>query len=170
VIRSIVLSIGFFCFFISSAATAQTSLYEELQAAYLFNFAKYVKWPEEHETFVIGIYGESDNMELLQDILETKKVRGKAIVLKVLTDVEEIDETVSMIYVRESATKDFNVIMKAVAGESILIVTEEDMSKKGAMISFILEDSKLRFKLRKAALEAVDLVPSEGLLKLAIIL
>jgi hypothetical protein len=38
------------------------------------------------------------------------------------------------------------------------------------MISFILEDSKLRFKLRKAALEAVDLVPSEGLLKLAIIL
>ena len=161
--------IGCLCFLTSSAATAQTSLYEELEAAYLFNFAKYVKWPDEAETFVIGIYGEADNIEFLRSALESKKIRDKSIALTILDDVDEI-AGVSMIYVPESSTKNFNALVQALAGKSILIVTGKDLTKKGAMISFVVEDKKLRFKLRKSALDAADLVASDGLLKLAILL
>jgi hypothetical protein len=39
---------------------AQTHVYalRELQAAYIYNFAKYIKWPAEAEAFVIGVYAE----------------------------------------------------------------------------------------------------------------
>jgi hypothetical protein len=152
-------------------AAAQSSLYEELQAAYLFNFAKYVKWPAEHDTFVIGIYGEPGNIDFLRSTLETKKIRGKAVEVRVLTTVEGIEkQAISMIYVPESGTKYFGTLLHALAGKSILIVTEKDMIKKGAMISFIVEDDKLRFKLKKSALDEVELVASDGLLKLAIVL
>jgi hypothetical protein len=43
------------------------------------------------------------------------------------------------------------------------------MIKKGAMISFVVEDEKLRFKLKKASLASAGLVASDGLLKLAIV-
>jgi hypothetical protein len=128
-----------------------------------------VKWPEEPETFVIGIYGEADNIDFLRSALESKKIRGKSIVLTILMDAEELTD-VSMIYVPESSTKNFNTLVQALADKSILIVTGKDLIRKGAMISFVVEDDKLRFKLRKSALEAVDLVASDGLLKLAILL
>ena len=168
--RFFIFLIGCLCFLNSGTATAQTSLlYEELEAAYLFNFAKYVKWPEEPETFVIGIYGEADNIEFLRSALESKKIRGKSIVLTILIDAEELTD-VSMVYVPESSTKNFNTLVHALTDKSILIVTGKDLIRKGAMISFVVEDDKLRFKLRKSALEAVDLVASDGLLKLAILL
>jgi len=169
VTRFFIFAIGCLCFFSSSVATAQTSLYEELEAAYLFNFAKYVKWPDEPEVFVIGIYGEADNIEFLRSALESKKIRGKSVTLTILTDAHDITG-ISMIYVPESSTKNFNTLVQALADKSILIVTGKDLTKKGAMISFVVEDQKLRFKLRKSALDAADLVASDGLLKLAILL
>jgi hypothetical protein len=44
------------------------------------------------------------------------------------------------------------------------------MVRKGAMISFVLEGDKLRFKLKKNLLESVGLTASDGLQKLAILL
>jgi hypothetical protein len=58
----------------------------------------------------------------------------------------------------------------AVVGKNVLIVSEDDLIKHGAGISFIVEDDRLRFKLRKAVLKAAGLEASEGLLKLAILL
>jgi hypothetical protein len=146
---------------------AQTSSYSELQAAYIFNFAKYVTWPEQQESFVIGIYGDTENTDLFRETLAGKRVHGKLIEMKPLASIEEIND-VNIIYLPESGSKYLDEVIQAVKGKSVLIVTEEDMIKKGAMISFVVEDDKLRFKLKKAALDKVDLVASEGLLKLAI--
>jgi hypothetical protein len=157
--------------FISISANAQSSLYEELQTAYLYNFAKYVTWPSERETFVIGVFGKPNNLEFLKTNLESKKMRGKSIEVVALSDATEIEKNaVNMIYVPEGETKNFNNLLKAVAGKSILIVTGDDMVRKGAMISFVLEGDKLRFKLKKNLLESVGLTASDGLQKLAILL
>lgn len=169
--RLFIFAIGCFCIFSSSTANAQSSLYEELQTAYLYNFAKYVSWPSERGTFVIGIYGEPNNLDFLETYLESKKMKGKAIEVIVLKDMKEIEENgVNMVYVPEDDAKKFNILTSAIAGKSILIVTGKDMIKKGAMISFVMDKDKLRFKIKKSALESVGLVASEGLLKIAILL
>jgi hypothetical protein len=147
---------------------AQTSSYGELQAAYIYNFAKYVKWPKEGNTFVIGIYGEVEDIEILTGVLAGKKVRNKAIDLKVLENLENLSG-VNIIYVPESSSKSLKALINAVGGTNILIVTEEDLIKKGAMISFVVEDDRLKFKLKESALQEIGLVAAEGLLKLAIL-
>lgn len=166
-IRYINFTTACFLFLNGSMVKAQSSSYEELQAAYLFNFAKYVKWPLEGETFVIGIYGEPGIIAFFQKTLEGKKVRGKAIELRIIDSVLKVDD-VNILYVPDTSSKKFNAVVRAAAGKSILIVTEDDMIKKGATISFVVEDDKLRFKLKKNVLAQAGLVASDGLLKLAI--
>jgi hypothetical protein len=151
------------------SAHAQTSSYGELQAAYLFNFAKYIKWPGESKVFAIGIFGEADIMDDLESTLKDKKVGGRTIELKIITSMEHLSEF-QIVYLPESASKDLNRLKEAVIGKSILIVTEEDLIKKGAAISFIVEDDRLRFKLKRSVLAEAGLVVSEGLLRLAILL
>lgn len=162
----VLISVGLF--FARPPAVAQTSSYEELQVAYLYNFAKYIRWPEESATFVIGVRGETD-IEHLQHTLQGKKVGGREIILKSLATVDE-SLTCHIVYLRESSSEDLNALKEVVGRKSILIVSEEDMIKKGAMISFVVEDDRLRFKLKKKALNDAGLTASEGLLKLAILL
>lgn len=153
--------------FIYKGAAAQTSSYGELQAAYLYNFAKYIKWPAEPEEFVIGVFGDEDMMKIFQKTLKEKKVGGKGIKLKKMNKGEESLEC-HIVYLSESNSKELGMLKEIIRDKSILIVTEKDMIKKGASISFVVEDEQLKFKLKKSALFETGLVPSEGLLKLAI--
>jgi hypothetical protein len=132
--------------------TNAQSSYEHLQAVYLYNFAKYIKWPNETPTFVFGLIGETELYEQLQNTLKGKKVAGKEIEIKI---IKKLDESLNC-----------NVVM----GRNILIVTEDDLIKKGAMISFVVNNDRLAFKLKTLNLSRAGLKASEGLLKLAILL
>lgn len=148
---------------------AQVSSYEELQAAYLYNFAKYIKWPDESEVFVIGVYGNKATiMPTLESTIKGRKVYGREIVLRVITTPQEVS-VCQIVYLPEQESRNINLISQAMTGKTTLLVTEEDLIKKGAMISFVVEDDMLRFKLKKSALSQTGLVISEGLWKLAIL-
>lgn len=147
---------------------AQVSSYHELQAAYIFNFAKYIKWPGEAKTFVIGVYDDEEVMDLLKTVLSEKKIGGREIELKMLTKPEDLNGC-NIVYVPEGGSRNVSDLSGSISGRNILLVTEEDMIKKGAMISFVVEDEKLRFKLKKTSLARAGLVASDGLLKLAIV-
>jgi len=150
-------------------AQAQTSSYGELQAAYMYNFAKYISWPDEGQQFVIGVFKDADIMEILEATLKGKKVRGKPIALKKITTAGESLEC-SIVYLSEMNSGSLSLLTTALVGKSVLLVTEEDLIRKGAAISFVVEDDKLRFKLKKKVLDKAGFVVSEGLLKLAILL
>jgi hypothetical protein len=147
---------------------AQTSSYGELQAAYLYNFAKYITWPKASEQFVIGVFQEADIMDALVTTLKGKKVGGKPIVLKKITKEEELRDC-HILYLSESNSGSIGLIVTVLNGNNTLIVTEADLIRKGAVISFVVEDDRLKFKLKKKVLNEAGLVASEGLLRLAIL-
>lgn len=153
---------------LSGGVHAQTSSHEELQAAYIFNFAKYIKWPEETPEFVIGIYGEPEIITLFKNTLAGKRVGGKDILVRAVHGEEDVAGC-NIIYIASSASKMLKTLVGVTAGKSILIVTAEDMVSSGAMISFVVEDDKLKFKLKRRKLSETRLVASDGLLKLAIL-
>jgi hypothetical protein len=148
---------------------AQSSSYGELQAAYVYNFAKYITWPNEGTEFVIGVYKDDDIWSAFESTLKGKKVRGKSVSLKKITNPDALKEC-HIVYISESNSRNLNTLLASLSGKSVLIVTEEDLLKKGASISFVIEEDKLRFKVKKSALADAGLVASEGLLKLAILL
>ena len=163
------LSVAFFVMvFLQNEAVAQTSSYGELQGAYIFNFAKYIKWPDNVKTLTIGVYGDSDIAEDLFKTMEGKKAGMREIILKEITSPEMAIEC-EIIYLPEANSRDLSVLKQATIGKSILIVTEEDLIRKGAGISFVIEDDRLRFKLKKSILAEAGLTVSEGLLKIAIV-
>lgn len=150
-------------------AKAQASSYGELQAAYLYNFAKYIRWPEEQETFDIGVIGSDDDIfNLLTTVLKDKRIGGKTLTIKEITSKDTLS-SFQIIYIPGSSSKHMASTVAAVENEDILIVTERDLIAKGAHISFLIYGNKLRFKLSKEALSKTGLIASEGLLKLAIL-
>jgi hypothetical protein len=150
-------------------AQTQTSSYGALQAAYLYNFAKYITWPDEHDHFVIGIYLDADIIDDLETLLIAKRIRGKAIEIRKVTTTEEL-LLCNIVYLSGENSKSIELVTASLEGKNILLVTEDDLVRKGAMVSFVVEDDKLKFKVKKTQLDKAGLVASEGLLKLAIIM
>lgn len=155
--------------FSGGSANAQASSYEELQAAYLYNFAKYIRWPKEHDTFNIGVIGSDDKLlNLLTTVLKGKRIGGKPLIIKEITDKDDLS-SFQIVYIPGGSSKQMTNTLEAAENKDILIVTERDLISKGAHISFLVSDNKLRFKLSREALSKTGLVASEGLLKLAIL-
>lgn len=149
-------------------ANAQSS-YEELQAAYIYNFAKYIKWPEETPSFVIGIFGDPTFIETLRNTLKGRRISGKQVEIRLIEKFEQSLEC-NIVFVPSSGSKSVVSLCSTVVGKNVLVVTEDDLIKKGAYISFIVKDDKLVFKIKQDALVKAGLKASEGLLKLAILL
>jgi hypothetical protein len=168
-LRRSLLTLSFLLVTLIGSAQAQRSSYGALQAAYLYNFAKYITWPDEQEQFVIGIYLDADIIADLETVLKGKRVRGKAIEIKKVTTIEDV-LLCNIIYVSGANSKSIELLTTSLEGKNILLVTEDDLVRKGATVSFVVEDDKLKFKVKKTLLDKAGLVASEGLLKLAIVM
>lgn len=149
-------------------SAAQTSSYIELQAAYLYNFAKYITWPAESPQFTIAVVGSEDVITGLNRTLKGKKVVGKPLVLKLIMADDALDGY-QIVFLPEQSSAILPDLVAIALQKNVLIVTEEDLIKKGAGISFVVQDDKLRFKLKRKILDDAGLVVSEGLLRLAIV-
>jgi hypothetical protein len=147
---------------------AQTSSYTELQAAYIYNFAKYIQWPNEFTQFTIGVLRSEEIAKDFAKILKGKKIAGKPLVIQ-LVDPEEKLDGLHMLFLPDEASDDLPGLIDHALSKHILTVTEDDLIRKGAGISFVVQDDKLRFKLKKKILDDSGLVASDGLLRLAII-
>jgi hypothetical protein len=156
-------------FLASHDLTAQASTYGKLQAAYIYNFAKYIKWPVDFTVFNVCVLGQTEITEDLREVLKNKKTSGKEIILNVINTIEEAKD-VNILYVPSSRSRDLPLILKMLEGKNVLVLTEEDLARKGATISFIMEDDKLGFKINKSVLIKANLSISEGLLKMAVII
>ncbi len=86
--------------------------------------------------------------------------------------LDKVEESLqcNIVYLPETGSKNLSLLCSTVAGKNVLIVTEEDLIKKGAHICFIVKDDRLAFKIKQDAVAKAGLKVSEGLLKLAILL
>lgn len=149
---------------------AQESSYQELQAAYLYNFAKYIQWPEEKDTFKIGVISANrEPLHTLTQVLAGKKIGGQELIISNVSSSDSLS-SYQILYLPKEASGQLENIARLVRNQNVLIVTEEDMAGDGATISFLMKDNRLRFKLHKQSLENEGLVASSGLLQLAILL
>ena len=143
---------------------------EELRAAYLFNFSKYIRWPDDQPQFIIAVYGEdTESASAVAKMLKDKKVGGKEIQVKIVSSVEDAINS-HILYCTDIENKMLAAVVEMIRGKSILLVTKDDQIRRGAMISFVIADETLKFKVKKDALTKARLVASEGLLRLAIVL
>src|SRR5687767_14120521 len=92
------LLIGICLILTTRSLLAQASTYGKLQAAYIYNFAKYIKWPNEFEIFHVYVLGQTEITEDLRGILKDKRASGKEINLSVINTLEEAKD-MNILYV-----------------------------------------------------------------------
>jgi len=161
--------LGILFYLIIEPVSAQTFSYGELEAAYLYNFAKYTKCSGNVSIFKINVYGETENIKEFQFFFKGRKISGNNVELKMIHNGDEVMPC-EIVYLPSSASASLPALLKATEGKNVLIVTEDDLAKKGAGISFFIEDEKLKFKINKSVLLKSGIEAAEGLLKLGVVI
>ena len=140
---------------------------------FVYNFMKYVEWPEAQSKgdFVIAVLGDSPIIKELQTLANSKKLKGRTIVLKKCNTLEETSGC-HLLYVSASKSTALKTLKDQTKDKPILIVGErEGLAKKGAGLSFVtLDDDELKFDINKKEIEQHQLKISGSLISLGIVI
>lgn len=144
----------------------------KVNAMYIYYFAKYIDWADvQTESVTIGIIGDSPVIDQLKAVTANKKVYGKSIVIRKITETEATECNMVIISKSESALT--QKISDDVKNLPILLVTEKSgYANKGAQICMYVDDEddfKTKFQLSKANIKKAHLKVSNDLLTLAVI-
>ena len=153
-------------------ASAQERPTHELHAAMLYNFIKYVQWPNESDPgdFVVGVIGDENVFNTLKTWYDGKAKGTKKYVIKKLSSAGEA-ESCQVVYVGKSKNRDFEDIKSSVTGKSVLTVTDGNgMGQKGSCINFKVIDGKLKFELNQTIVTGSNLKVSTQLSSMAILI
>jgi hypothetical protein len=141
----------------------------KFHTVFMYNFTKYVKWPEGAVTdrFVIGVLGSSGIVPHLEQMASTKSVNGKPIELKVFSSPAEVANC-HMLFVPENRSNELASLRSSLATQPTLIVTEKaGLARAGSDINFVVDNGRWKFELNEAANAMHQLKVSSELTKFA---
>lgn len=163
------LIVAFFMAFMGvSEVFSQASNVYKVQSLFLYNFSKHVKWENSaNETFTIGVYGNPTAYAEIKKNLESKAIWGKNIKVVEITSTQGLSDC-HMAYMPKSNKKKILDFIGSTNLSNTLLVTEDDLMNDGAAISFVYDQSKMKFKISKAKIEQVGLKVSSTLISIGI--
>ncbi|MDB6021637.1 MAG: hypothetical protein JWQ04_1494 [Pedosphaera sp.] len=144
----------------------------QVKAAFLYNFAKFVKWPESafaesNSPITIGIVGEDPFGSALALAVKDKTINGHPLNLRPVTSPAEM-RFCQVVFLCQKPKRNLAETVAALKQASILTVSETDrFTEAGGMINFVMEGTKVRFEINDAAATQAGLTISSKLLNLA---
>jgi YfiR/HmsC-like len=158
--------------FASSSTFAQERPLHEVYSMMVFNFIKYVQWPDHDKSgeFVIGVVGNNDVYNTLTAWYGGKAKGNKTYVIKKFANASEITDC-HLVYIDKSKSSEFEAINNKVKGKGTLVVTDKNgLGQRGSCINFKTIDDKLRFEINQQAVDASNLKVSGALTSMAILI
>jgi YfiR/HmsC-like len=146
-----------------------------IKAGFIFNFAKFVEWPQAtfaqpDSPIVIGILGTDPFGTIIDQIVQDKKIGGRGFVVKRLkwgADPKDLREC-KILFVGASERAHIDELVQIVRGLPILTVGETPgFAERGGVIRLVLEDNRVRFEVNVDAARQAGLTISSRLLTLA---
>lgn len=171
-------------------ADSATELEYKVKAAFLYNFTKFVDWPDEkiadaNKPIIIGIIDDNPSEEVYEP-LEKKSVKGRQIQIKYFreivlpSDPEEDDEeryhdTIQslkdchVLFICDPLSQKHTNVIRVIRGANVLTIGESSQFiLKGGIVNFVKRDQKIRFEINLATAREANLKIRSGLLKLAV--
>ena len=156
--------------------SAQTSADDEplLKAAFVYNFAKFTRWPdntwtEQNAPLVLCTMG-SDKLAdgLIQ--LGGKTIQEHPVTTRPLLD-DQNPETCHLLYIAASEQPRYKDILKTMRGKPILTVSElSHFGRTGGIIELYREKDQTRFIINLGVAREAGLVLSARLLGMAVVI
>jgi len=157
--------------FLSGSVFAQQRPIHEVYSMMMFNFIKYVQWPDAGSNeFVIGIVGNADIFNTMSTYYKNSKVGTKTIVIKKVQTPTDADDC-QVVFIDKTKSGDFDVYNSRVKGKNTLVITDKNgLGEKGSGINFKVVDNKLKFELNQKAIENANLKVANSLSSMAILI
>jgi hypothetical protein len=156
----------------TSLTFAQDRPMHEVYSMMVYNFIRYVQWPDHAQSgeFVIAVVGNNDVYKTLTEWYGGKPRGGKTYVIKKYNSASEIADC-HVVYIDKSKSGEFDAINERVKGKGTLVITDKaGLGAKGSGINFKNVDNKLRFELNQRAIEASNLKVAGALSSMAILI
>ncbi|OFY29089.1 MAG: hypothetical protein A2X01_16880 [Bacteroidetes bacterium GWF2_35_48] len=138
--------------FFSNNLKAQSLERHQTICAYLFNFTKHIKWPNENEIKEFKIYLYTDNSDIkseMEKISKTSKIKGKP--FSITTGKITSYTNFHLIFISENFIHQFLEIFDKIESLPVLLVSENFKDQKSAMINlYDSENKKLLFEINKS--------------------
>jgi len=144
----------------------------QVKAAYLFNFLKFVEWPDDapadlQSRWVIGIVGNQQLEDELTQLVSGKIVQGHVVQVKALKPADDL-RGCHILFIGTSEKKQLAPILVTLRGSSVLTVADmENFVESGGMIQLVMEDNRVRLAIDVGATVRARLKVSSKLLALA---
>ena len=170
-IRFIIIALGVMIMILNAQAQDLKPSEYGVKAAFLYNFAKFVEWPEESfkddsSTLNLGILGV-DPFGPVLDVLKDKMVKGRKITIKRSKNMEDL-KGCHMLFISASEKGNLKQILNALRDSNVLTVSEvERFANHGGIVNFIRVDNKIQFEINPEAAQRNKLKISSQLLRLA---
>jgi hypothetical protein len=159
---------------VGGPATAQAvrAAAPQVEAVFLFNFAQFVNWPAEsfpdsQAPLVIGILGEDPFGGFLDETVRGETVRARPLEVRRYRRIEEVN-TCHILFISRSEADRLEDLLPVLKDRPILAVSDGDgFARRGGMIQFVIEQSRIRLRINLEAAEAARLKISSKLLRAA---
>ena len=163
-------TVCFALLFGGEAATAESGLEYDVKAAFLLNFTKFVEWPPAAFTgpdspISICLMGRDPFGKTLDDIVQGETVNGRKVVVHRLSQAPGA-QTCQVVYLSSSEREVARTLSGL--GQGVLTVGEgANFIREGGMISFVIENRRVRFDINQNAADKASLRLSSKLLSVA---
>jgi hypothetical protein len=143
----------------------------ELKAAILYNFAKYVEWPagalaEPPGPLVLCIVGDHPFGDALAQI-EGRPVQERPLAIHLASEVDSLG-TCNVVFLCSSESRSVDAVLERYRDQSVLTVADiEGFAQRGGIIDMFMVRDSVGFTVNLDAARNADLVVSSRLLALA---
>lgn len=150
-----------------SATLASAADEATLKAAYIYNFTKFIQWPdEERPNLRLCAMGTDGNGKSLSALIG-KPVRNMQVVVRHAVTLQEIPQC-DLVFVAAGYSPSLERVRQVVNGYPIVIVAEsDDVLPNGALLALILRSENIVFEVDLTAARQLGLQISAKLLQLA---
>jgi uncharacterized protein DUF4154 len=158
---TLILLLTLFC------STAHARSENEIKVVYLYNFIKFITWPQEPTTnnITICLYGENTFGEAIEK-LNTLKARNRPLVVVYLEKDE--DPSCSVVFIGPLKEKIAGELLTKIDSKPVLTISEIDsFTDKGGIIGFITMGNVVKFDINLKQARSSNIQISSKLLELA---
>lgn len=145
----------------------------EVKAAYLYNFAKFVTWPEQafgspDSPVVIGIVDRGRWSATVSHTIGTNTANSRRVTIRAINPNKPDLTGCHMLYIARAESDSIPSLLTAAKASPILTVSDaERFAADGGMIGFVRVDNSLKLEINRSRATEARLMISSKLLALA---
>ena len=142
----------------------------KVKAAYLYNFVKFIDWPESAlgGDITICVLGEDNFEGILEKAIAGKEVKGHGLAVANIDSGGTPGSDCHLLFVSSSESGRVGDVIGAVAGSPTVTVGEQEgFAEQGGVLNFALEGGKVKVELNMGAAEKAGVKVSGKLQQVA---